>query len=333
MTYCLTKHLLVAILLIGAIVSAQTPSRQALRSQLDSLEVRYQQASTTSGNLSRRADSLAAVVQQRKSKKSTNLLSDRALADELRRAQNLANQLQTARQVQAVQLDSLIRKAEQTLKILNGEVTRLTVQFSAAKLNGNRVLQKNLAEELRETTQLRQRCQTLLQNVPAPAPLIEVRVDPHDPPEVFAQKADFLLDQADRLRRSAAQVEAKSNQLRQEVTMRERLADFVEDLRVFDPTAETPRSVGQSGVLRDKAASTDFNAQPGRVEDIANLSQAVLANDRLWPEDIAQLSDTELRKWITRLESQRRHWLAQADSLSQRAQEIRKSISAKSDDR
>jgi type IV secretory pathway TrbF-like protein len=322
------KQILAALLLLGSIAAAQAQSIQVprLRAQLDSLEMRYRSASAASEVLSRQADSLAAVIKKRKSARAVNLLKDRALAEELQRSQTLANNLQTARQLQAVQLDSLIQKAEQTLKILNDEVTQLTLKFSAAKLEGNRDLQNRLATDLREVESLRQRCQTLLQNAPAPAPVIEVRANPDDSPEVLAQKADFLLDQSDRLRRSAAQAERKSKQVRQELTVRERLSDFVQDLRVFDPATETPRTANESATLT-LDPGTDFNATPERVGFPAGAAQLILVNEQFWPQDIGQLSNADLKRWISRLELQQRQWLMQADSLAQRSKELRKSIS------
>lgn len=325
------KNLILAMLLFGHVASGQSVSQKEITAQLDNNEARYYDATAAAENLSRRADSLAKIIQKRKSDKSRNILSDRALAEELRLSQELAGKLQGAQHEQAVQLDSLIRKAEHMLKILNDDVTRLTIQFSAAKANGNSAQQKVFAAELREADRLRQRCQTLLQNAPAPVPLLEVRIDPDDSPEAIAQKADFILDQTDRLRRNAAHVEEKTKQVQQELGMRERLADFAQDLRLFDPGTETaqsaeksvatalPEGQGSSG-LADRAT-----AQP--------LSGFLLINDPLWPQDISQLSNTDLRKWIARLENQRRYWLAQADSLVKRALEIRKAIDRTKEER
>lgn len=329
------KSIAVAILLAASIASAQTPPSRtaALGSELDSLEARYRRAAETTGILSRRADSLAAQIQQRKIRKSSNLLSERALADELRRSQELANRLQAAQQIQAVQLDSLIQKAEYTLKVLNSEVTSLTVQLSVAKMYGDANQQKDLTAALREAYRLRQHCQALLKNAPAPAPLIEVRVHPHDSPETLAEKSDFLLDQADRLHRNAKQAEDRSNELRQEASVRERMADFVQDLRVFDPSAETPRAAGEAGVLTAAAPAEGLGQRTDFKEGMINPSQAVLTAQDFWPAAATQLSDHELRKWIARLEGQRRRWMAQADSLTQRSLEIRKLISSQPDER
>ncbi len=318
---------LIALLFVQA-AFAQTNSPRALISQLDSYESRYHSASAASEILSHQADSLAKVIQKRKSNNSRNILSDRALAEELKLSQELSGKLQNAQHFEEVQLDSLIRKAEQTLKILNDEVTRLTIQFSAAKSNGNSAQQKIFAGELREVEKLRQRCQTLLKNTPAPAPLMQVMVQPDDSPEVIAQKADFMLDQSDRLLRNAIQTEEKAKQVRQELAMRERLADFVEDLRVFDPSSDAAQSAAQSG---------DPTALPNESRDEASgsfadraatqpINSLLLANDTVWPQDISQLSNANLKKWITQLENQRKYWVAQADSLVKRAMEMRNSI-------
>jgi hypothetical protein len=326
------KKIPLIFLLCSHAVFAQTGSPKELIAQLDSYESRYRQAGAASEILSRQADSLAKVIQKRKSNNSRNILSDRALAEELRLSQELAGKLQAAQHLEEAQLDSLIRKAEQTLKILNGEVTRLTIQFSAAKANGNPDQQKLFAAELRDVEKFRQRCQTLLKNTPAPAPLMQVMIQPDDSPEEIAQKADFVLDQSDRLRRNAQETEEKTKHVRQELAMRERLADFVQDLRVFDPSPEAtqgaPKSVGFSATpesdvsseLRDRAGT-----QP--------ISSLLLANDTVWPQDISQLSNADLKKWIAHLENQRKYWLAQADSLVKRALDMRNSINSKTKER
>jgi chromatin segregation and condensation protein Rec8/ScpA/Scc1 (kleisin family) len=324
------KKLALTIFLFGQIAFGQGVSQQELTAQLDNYEANYHRANDAAENLSRRADSLAKVIRKRKSDKSRNILSDRALAEELRLSQELAGKLQKAQHFEEVQLDSLIRKAEQTLKILNDEVTRLTIQFSAAKSAGNSAQQKNLAAELREMERLRQRCQTLLKNAPAPAPLMQVIVQPDDSPEQIAQKSDFMLDQADRLRRHAAQAEGKSKQLRQELTMRERLADFVQDLRVFEPAGETPRAA--AGVAGQRSNTEPTSVDAAR-ETIANLTPMLIANEQLWPQDPTRLSDTDLKKWVARLESQQRQWIAQADSLARQAQQIKKLINRQPEER
>jgi len=325
------KRISLIALLFGQVAFAQTDSPKALISQLDSYESRYRSASAATEILSRQADSLAKVIQKRKSDNSRNILSDRALAEGLRLSQELSGKLQAAQHLEAMQLDSLIRKAEQTLKILNDEVTRLTIQFSAAKSSGNSTQKKFFAGELREVEKLRQRCQALLKNSPAPAPLMQVMIQPDDSPEMIVQKTDFVLDQSDRLRRNAQQTEEKAKQVRQELAMRERLADFVQDLRVFDPSAEAAQGApksgevtagpqGESGSFADRAS-----AQP--------ISSLLLANDSVWPQDISQLSNADLKKWIAHLENQRKYWLAQADSLVKRALDMRKSIDRKTQER
>lgn len=329
------KRISLIVLLFGQVALAQTESPKELIAQLDSYESRYRSASATTEILSLQADSLAKVIQKRKNNNSRNILSDRALAEELRLSHELSGKLQNAQHFEEVQLDSLIRKAERTLKILNDEVTRLTIQFSAAKANGNSAQQKIFAGELRDVEALRQRCQTLLKNAPAPAPIMQVMIQPDDSPEVIAQKADFVLDQSDRLRRNALQTEEKAKQVQQELAMRERLADFVQDLRVFDPRSETAQSAPKTG---DQSASpAGFpDGESGSFADRASsqpISSLLLANDTVWPQDISQLSNADLKKWITHLENQRKYWLAQADSLVKRALDMRNAINSKTKER
>jgi len=314
-------YLLVGMLLASSLVGAQTGPHRDLSAQLDSLEARYASAGQVSARLSRQADSLAAVIQKRKSRKSSSFLSDRALADELRRSQELANRLQLAQEAQAAQLDSLIRKSEHTLRILNDEVTRLTIQFSTAKLKGDTTEQQRLARALREASGMRERCLSLLQQAPDSAPLLEVKVDSNESPQVLAQKRDFLLDQADRMRRRATQADQKRRQLHDEASMRERLSDFVQDLRVFDPTGETPRSSDAGSKSLGTDNSGIIEAAPGRSGDYSSTARVFARGDE-WPGNLTQLSDAELRRWMDRLVNQRRRWQAQADSLSQRAADI-----------
>ena len=87
------KRISLMVLLLSQAAFAQSGSPKQLMAQLDNYESRYRSAGATTEILSRQADSLAKVIRKRKSNNSRNILSDRALAEELRLSQELADRI------------------------------------------------------------------------------------------------------------------------------------------------------------------------------------------------------------------------------------------------
>ncbi len=315
------------ILLVPAPGLAQPGAVEQNRQQLERLEMQLMALQSREKALSRQIDSLAVLIQKQKGK--TSFLARRSLGTLLKRSDEYAKQFQSVQEQKALLLDSLYAVAETTLKTLNRVIPEMARQRSRAK-RANRARQADsLAQALKSATALRKRCQRLLNRVPPQLALIKIQVRPGDPPEVVRQKAGFILDQADRLRRLSQQAQKKISELKSEITLRSRLRDFVQDLQLFDPSAE---AVGANEISRTSLAGEkaifDVGATRGFPEsDLSSGAIITILPD--WPANIAALSEADLQTWIKKIQTERKLWIAKADSLEQRAQRIRKSLEHK----
>jgi len=312
------------LLLTSLPLLAQMPTRDRMKTELDSLSTMNERLNRQQQVLSAQADSLAKDIQRRK-QQAPSLLQDRGLEAALRFSQTLADSLQKL-QVLANRQDNLLRqKAEVLLKILNSDIARLAKQNESLKQQKNSLQQEQVTRELQLCREWQQRCRELLTQ-PSPAILIyEVQARPDDAPETLRRKADFLRDQADRLRREAKRLDGKITEIRDETQVRQRVAEFANDISLLDPNREGVAT--SSGEVSDNASlvggaavRTDFSQSDNLGN--ANLAELTLPTSQLWPAQLGRLSGEDLEKWQGKLEQQKKRRQAQADSLMQRATEI-----------
>ncbi|MFQ5633030.1 MAG: hypothetical protein ACE5I1_30040, partial [bacterium] len=195
---------------------------------------------------------------------------------------------------------------------------------------------KRFAVALQQATVLRNRCRQYINAMPFDIPVIEVRIQQDDSPKQIAQKADFLLDQSDRLKNTAERIDKKLNELQDEVELRGRLADFVDDLAAFDPGNESVTGANRNAENAAAAVDqeSDFTAigeksRLGQLGADFPVSQFVLNLETNWPANTSQLSTDELENWITQLERQQNEIVAKSDSLVQRAKVFRNILESK----
>jgi hypothetical protein len=186
---------------------------------------------------------------------------------------------------------------------------------------------EQIRHELIECRQWQRRCQEWLEQPPPAIIIYQVEAQPEDTPETLRRKADFLRDQADRLRRDVKRLDAKIGDIRDETQVRRRVADLATDLSLLDPNRE-----GVSSPARGEQAAVTFGpserdlesgvAQTG-VAEVTTINSSVPVY-RDWPAQLGELSFDDLEKWRGRLEQQKKQRRAQADSLAKRAVEIEK---------
>lgn len=306
-------------------LAAQTPERTKLQDEVGSLSTGLARLREQQQVLSAQADSLARDIQRRK-QQSPSLLQDRGLNAALRFSQTLADSLQQLQQKEH-RADRLLRqKAEQLLKILNEEITRLAKQGELLKHEKNSKQRERVKAELLECREWQQRCQAVLEQPPPAIIIYEVEVKPEDTPETLRRKADFLRDQADRLRREVKRLDAKIAEIKDETQVRERVADFASELALLDPNRERVSGVSSSGTSSrgSSPASPEaaLNDYAKGVFDNSNLPSSQL----IWPSKLGELSFDDLERWRNVLEQQKKQRQAQADSLVQRARIIEQTI-------
>jgi hypothetical protein len=322
----LATKIAIFVLLTSLPLLAQTPERAKMKAELDDLSTVLTGVNRRQQALSLQADSLARDIQQRKRQR-PSFLQERNLDAALRFSQTLADSLQLL-QAREQRLDYLLRqKAEALLKILNNDIARLDERAENLKKGKKTEDREQIRHELIECRQWQRRCQEWLEQPPPAIIIYQVEAQPEDTPETLRRKADFLRDQADRLRRDVKRLDAKISDIRDETQVRRRVADLATDLSLFDPNRE-----GVSSPARSEQAAVTFGpserdlesgvAQTG-VAEVTTINSSVPVY-RDWPAQLGELSFDDLEKWRGRLEQQKKQRRAQADSLAKRAVEIEK---------
>jgi len=308
--------------LISLPAMAQISERARLQAELDDLSTTLARLHKKQQLLSAQADSLAEDIQRLKSK-TPSLLQERTLDGMLRFSQILADSLQTS-QARAQRIDSAIRqKTEVLLKILNSDIARLVKQGEELKRNKNVNQREEVARVLIQYREWQRRCQEWLEQPPPAIIIYQVEARPDDAPETIRRKADFLRDQADRLRREVKRLDAKISDIRDETQVRRRVADLATDLSLLDPNREGVSNPA-SGNLTAEALGVDDRGARNSMADFANTSNSQLPIYQNWPAQLGDLSFDDLEKWRGKLERQKKQRQVQADSLVQRAVEIEK---------
>lgn len=308
--------------LVGLPLFAQAPERGKLQGEVGNLSTHLARLRQQQQSLSQQADSLARDIQRRK-QQSPSLLQDRSLNAALRSSQTLADSMQQLQQEEN-RVDRLLRqKAEQLLKILNDEIARLANDGEKLKREKNSKQREQVRIELLECREWQRRCQALLEQPPPAIIIYEVEVKSEDTPETLRRKADFLRDQADRLRREVKRVDTKIAEIKDETQVRERVADFANELALLDPNREgVSGGASSTGELGANAPATESDFRQEASNNNLTLSPSQFA----WPGKLGELSFDDLERWRGTLDQQKKRRQAQADSLVQRARAIEQLI-------
>ncbi|MDQ7066207.1 MAG: hypothetical protein Q9P90_18405 [candidate division KSB1 bacterium] len=298
---------------------AQSAPLDSLQARLDQLQANIAAVRAQKSRLSQQIDSLSAELQVQKQK--TGILSRRAVSRQLQRSDRLANEYDRLQHREALLLNELIRTAESGEAWLRDWITRMVQQRPSGE-----AAMRDWSERLRHVQRLRQRCQAILQQEPPRLTLFRITLQPDDPPEVAQRKIQLLLDQADRLQQLTRQTQKRMAELQNEMTLRQRLAEFMQDIRLTDPATEAvnPEELQGAELATQKADLFAGAARNLAWSDLA--AGAFLQIIPEWPVNIAALSDADLQAWIRRLQQSVRHWSATADSLRRRADEMKNRI-------
>lgn len=304
---------LAAVLAASSTLWAQSLETKQAKAKVDSLARRLAKAHESQAVMSKRADSLAQAISRLKNQTATPLNAP-ALEAALRHSKTWAEALQKT-QAEEHFLDQVLRqKAEILLKNLSADFARIEQEKKRKQR------EKELQQELKVCRQWQEQCRKILESPPTRILIYEVRVEPEDDANALQRKADFLLDQSDRLERESKRVEKKLAEMREEESVRARMHDFSDELALLEPNNE----VGRGGNVSQGTSSQETGILDGglRANDLGN---AGYSSAEAWvltfnlPNNVGKLSQENLSDWIKHLEQTHKRLRAQADSLRQRA--------------
>lgn len=290
-------------------------------------EQSYLNAKRHAVQLSYQVDSLGVVIDGLK--KQSGFFNERKLARVLAQSHTIANKLVIVREEIYEKMQSLQNSARailDSLQIVNAQVAGKLLQAEAHKdtLEENRYI-----AELQAIRQLMQRCRRHLATALFPEGLSHVTIDSTETDESLQRKLDFILDQADRLKKQSGILSEKRRSLQTELHMRNRISDFVDDLALTEPRLEVARSNqeksqtvgGIDTELNDSVVNTRGVLQPNQLD----FSRSFLfLFDRDFFSNIENLSVQDIEKWIEILQKQEKRWGVQADSLVHKAKQLEK---------
>ncbi|NOY59313.1 MAG: hypothetical protein GXO75_10370 [Calditrichaeota bacterium] len=285
-----------------------------------------------------RADSLARVIAKIREKEPLNFVERRKLDRLLKTSQQLAAKQEKALQQQS-KLSRKLREIKMQLQSLYAARLDSLVKLVESHPAGDRRYKKEWSDEIRVLQQksdlLRPSSQIVSTGVNDATPQINEK----DTPREIENKASFFRDRQDKYRDKAQQIEKKIKQVKEEARLRQRMAEMVDDVRLFDSRDETIRPsetvAGISATARrefDESAKTWNNAD--YMSGIGN-TLALKHADQLLNLDFRSMPVYDIQDFIGSLDRERQKLLQTADSLSavadtyeQKAEQLRKSIQA-----
>jgi len=326
-----TEYVLLCVvsLMIGETAAAQKSVVDSLAQRLLVLETRHETAQVKLIALSHQADELAQKIRARKEKKSLNIIEAGRLNDDLRTSHDAVAEFNATKRAFEKAGAELVQFSEAAIKILNEFAELKLDELAKAQKQRDKFSSENISVQLRAAGELKKRLGALVERVPVSPVIVNVQIAADDSPDIISQKADFLLDQADRLKRSAGQLQKKMDEVQDEIRVRERLAEFVDDLATFDPNTES-QAVGEVGAsfARESNKSDEMASTTNTRISADNFSSVAAAtyffNYRtLWPEKFDALPQNSLHEWLRFFEKRKAKWLQQADSLQNRSKKIK----------
>jgi len=138
-------------------------------------------------------------------------------------------------------------------------------------------------------------------------------------PEEIEARAGLLRDREDKLRQRAGAADARIKQVRQELALRKKMAELLDDVRLFDQRDEAVAVTSKTA--REATVDVGSTKGYGGAGEGAQTVEVAAPMERLLQQDVRSLSPEEVEAYLMQLERERQKWLVQADSLERAAVE------------
>jgi hypothetical protein len=291
---------------------AQPAQLQTREQNLQAQQARIMQWQQHLDQLKIQSDSLAQLITPLKAQSDLSFFERRRLDALLRDSQQLAQQqeqtsalLSTALSQQTMagrQLDSLYVAALDSLSRLLKDSAHMEEKTRTGLLQQIALLQQKRMQVNPETAA------ASLTKGPA--------LDSDDLPQDMENKADFLRDRADQLRRQSIAMASRMKQVQKEITLRRRMDDFVQDMRVFDNQDETSRRIGTEASGKEPTRDMQVGSS-SKGETFS--SSAPYSAEALLHLDFRTLPVYDLDEVLDLMKGENKKLIRQADSLAEKA--------------
>ena len=163
-------------------------------------------------------------------------------------------------------------------------------------------------------------------------------VGPDDLPDEIDAKAEFFRDREDKYREKAKDLAKKFKDVQEEMELRQRMSDMVEDVRMFDQRDEAfaGRETKSAGIWFGGEKSNYLDNQWERNSDMYGISNTPLIReaDKLLNFDFNSLPVYDAEEYLAKLSKEQNKLNTAADSMAnianqyeKQAEELRNSLS------
>lgn len=317
--------IVLALLFAKTNVNGQGEDLQRAKMNLQKLETRLSQLRIEKEKLEADADSLANKITLLKKKKALNILESRKLEGYLREAQQLASKIEALDKKMTQSKDSLNLEIELVVKLYHKKIEEILSQMKEIKGKGFTEKEKELGGQLlslrREQAEMRSRVKKVTGLGSQTFPVI-IRAD--DSPRQIREKADLVKDQEDEVRAKAKSIDKSIADLEQELKIRERAKELLDDLSLFDQRDEItlratpvrPKETEEGWVDVADISTRNKNAQQ---------QEFLTPHERtIFPENLRKLPVDDIDALIKELEIEKKRLSSKADSLAVVAEQFYK---------
>jgi hypothetical protein len=326
------KYLLLFSILCCSIlpIQAQTTAMDSLEKQINRLESEQQHYLSQRVELNSQVTELADQIAKLKEKPELNYLQRRRLEGYLQSSQELANRIEI--------IDLSISRTEQQLKKDAKALIRLYNQNIARTLNTllqNNKLKNNEKTKLYyQVIALKQKRDILTNKLGSAtsdlANPFQVRIDDDDTPRRIKQKADWIKDQEDKLRKEAQVIARQIVTYEDEIEIREKMNHLEQEISLFNHQDEALSRISlaqqtdnkEQTLTEDEYRNWDGDPENAIGSGGTNDSQTQLVRNLRLQTGQQTLSEMDIETLIQSLKNQQQQLLNQADSLQKKASEF-----------
>jgi hypothetical protein len=294
-----------------------------LEQQLRTAQLQQDSLAVSINTMMAQTDSLSKRVLALRQKNSLNIAERGQLDNLLKKSQSLS-----ARQEKAVLAHTHISQKINDIKTeLTGQYKLREAQLVKSLPNSpkpNSTIANELAEIRTRKSELLEQAKVNVSNV-----TFDLHIDSNDMPGDIEAKAILLRDREDTFRKKAQELEKRHKAVKDETNLRMRMAEMIDDVRLFDSRDEaisssnisTQLATDEGNRYSDDKSEGWFNPEDmGGISNSVNVSQA----NELLSFDFQSIPKYDTQDYLNDLEEHKKGLLLEADSLSQIADEFEK---------
>ncbi|MBD3383323.1 hypothetical protein GF407_00210 [candidate division KSB1 bacterium] len=331
--------LFIMMLYFGSIAAAVQPTNNDASEpdkRYETILSEKTQLQALNSRLRHRADSLAAAISELKQQQEISYFERVRLENLLKKAHKVSETIELNTEKTEQLEDERQELGTQLIGIYSYRIDSLLSLLQTESGSSKEQL-------LQRIQSLRQKRSVLeMENIPTVAEIPSadrLTVEESDTPEEIEAKRIYYLDQSEKLKQRAALLQEKMTRVRKETKLRRRMADLVEDVRLFDQSDEPyALSSSEAVAVRDglDQQSEYVNSPIGEGRE-GDTVPSRLEFEQVLTVNTGMLSIYQVDQYIELLQGEEQKYIAISDSLhrvadqyAQQAETLRQSIDEKS---